>query len=42
MDIKFEPPKLEGTAEQKLEMLERWVKKLCAELNMLFDTLRSK
>lgn len=40
MDIFFKPPKLEGTAEQKLEALERWVKTLCTELNLIFDSMR--
>lgn len=39
MDIKIEPPRLEGTAEEKLVQLELWVKKLCIELNLNFEAL---
>lgn len=37
MDIKFEPPRLQGTPEQKLHQLEAWVRNLCEKLNIAFD-----
>ena len=42
MDIKIEPPRLEGTAEEKLVQLELWVKRLCIELNLNFEALEIK
>ena len=42
MDIKIEPPRLEGTAEEKLVQLELWVKKLCIELNLNCEALEMK
>ena len=42
MDIKIEPPKLEGAAADKLIQLECWIKKLCMELNLNFDALELK
>lgn len=42
MIIKFEPPRLEGTAEQKLQQLELWVRVLCEKLNICFESLESE
>lgn len=42
MDIKIEPPKLEGAVAEKLTQLERWVKQLCMELNLNFEALEMK
>ena len=37
MEIKFEPPRLEGSGEEKLRQLEAWVRVLCEKLNIAFD-----
>ena len=42
MDIKIEPPKLEGAAAEKLVQLELWIKRLCVELNLNFEALEMK
>ncbi len=42
MDIKIQPPRLEGTATEKLTQLERWLKQLCMELNLSFEALEMK
>ena len=42
MDIKIEPPKLEGTAAEKLTQLECWIKQLCISLNINFEALEIK
>lgn len=40
MDIIFSPPKLEGSTEERLTAFENWAKKLCEELNIMFDEMK--
>ena len=42
MDIKFEPPTLNGSKEEKEKQLIAWLRNFCMELNLAFDILESE
>ena len=42
MDIKFEPPVLRGTEEERIRQIELWFKQLCENLNIAFDMMEGE
>lgn len=42
MKVNLSPPRLTGTAEQKLSQLDRWLVQLCEQLNMKFNSEEKK
>lgn len=37
--VRFEPPRTEGTAEERLRAMEAWAKMICERLNVMVDSL---
>ena len=42
MDIRFDPPRLEGSSEEQLRTLVRWLASLCEKLNISFAELSDR
>ena len=39
--VRFEPPRTEGTVEERLRALEAWAKMICERLNVMIDSLEA-
>ena len=37
--VRFEPPRTEGTAEERLRALEAWARMICERHNVMVDSL---